>query len=255
VFNDNDTWSTSDDDYRRLTSGKGSGGLPSNEVYCLAEDDDGQIWVGTNQGVAVFYSPENIFNSNAQDAEQIYITQDGNTQLLLETELIQCITIDGANRKWIGTETGGVFLMSADGKEQLAHFTALNSPLPSNNVSSISINGLTGEVFIGTDIGLVSYKGTATEGLEQFTDVYAYPNPVRSGYTGTIAIKGLVKNCDVKITDMNGTVVYQTTALGGQAIWDGNNFEGKRANSGIYLVFMANEDGTQKHVAKICFIN
>ena len=240
-----------------LNAADGNGGLPTRSVRCLAEDDDGEVWVGTNEGVAVFYSPESIFSSseNDWDAQQILIEQDGHIQLLLETEAITDIAIDGANRKWIATQNSGAFLMSSDGTEQLLHFTAGNSPLLSNEITDIAINHENGEVFFGTANGIISYKSTATEGGDFYGDVYAYPNPVRPNYEGIIAIRGLVKNADVKITDISGNLIYSTQAEGGQATWNGKNFEGRRAQTGVYLVFSSGEDGSQTNVTKILFIN
>lgn len=240
---------------KRVGVGAGKGALPSNAVMCIAEDEDGEIWVGTDKGVTVFYSPESIFSGDNWDSQQILIEQDGHIQKLLETETVKAIAIDGANRKWIGTQNSGVFLISEDGTEEILHFTELNSPLLSNEINAINIDGSTGEVFIGTAKGIVSYRSTATEGLDEFANVYAFPNPVREGYEGTIAIKGLVKDASVKITDINGGLVYSTKALGGQAIWDGKNFNGEKARTGVYLVFCSNEDGTKTHVTKILFVN
>jgi len=185
------------------------------------------------------------------------IEQDGNAQFLLENERITVIAIDGANRKWLGTSSGGVFLMSEDGTEQILHFTEANSPLFSDEITAIGIDHLSGEVFIGTSKGIISYKGTATWGTQEFTpdDVYAYPNPVKPNYNGLIAIKGLVRDADVKITDAAGKVIFATIAEGGQAIWNGNSFSGSRAKSGVYLVFASNNDGKETFVTKILFIN
>ena len=145
--------------------------------------------------------------------------------------------------------------MSEDGTTELQHFTTDNSPLISDNIITIAINHVNGEVFFGTEKGIISYKSTATAGVLTHTDVYAYPNPVREGYTGDIAIKGLVTDADVKITDISGALVFQTKALGGQAVWDGKNFSGEKVNTGIYLVFATNEDGSQTVVTKIMMIN
>ncbi len=240
---------------KKLSTAVGNGALPSTNVFCLAEDLDGEIWVGTDKGIAVFYSPSALFSGENFDAQQILIEQDGHVQILLETELIQSIAIDDANRKWIATVNSGVFLMSADGTKQIYHFDESNSPLFSNDVKSIAINHKTGEVFFGTTKGLVSYRGTATEGFEFFTDVYSFPNPVKHAYDGPIAIKGLVTNTTLKITDISGTLVYETVSEGGQAIWYGKNFNGERVNTGVYMVFCTNEDGTKKIVTKILFVN
>ncbi|NTV84206.1 MAG: hypothetical protein HGA23_07905, partial [Bacteroidales bacterium] len=240
---------------RGLKSGAGYGNLPGTSVYSIAEDLEGEVWVGTDEGVAVFYSPEDIFSGNNADAEQILVNIDGYTQYLLETEIVKAIAVDGANRKWFGTERAGVFLLSADGTEEIHHFTEDNSPLFSNNITSLAYNGSTGEVFIGTAKGLISYKSDATNGTDPPTNIYAYPNPVRPGYTGPIAIKGLARDAIVKITDITGTLIYETRAEGGQAIWNGYNFDGRRANTGVFLVFISGDDGSNTEVAKILFVN
>ena len=145
--------------------------------------------------------------------------------------------------------------MSPDGQKELAHFTADNSPLLSDDITSMTIDKETGEVFFGTTKGIISYMGEAIDGGDKMGDVYAFPNPVNHEYHGPIAITGLTQNADVKITDIRGDVVFTTTALGGRAIWDGNNFQGVRASSGVYMVFVSNADGTQKAVTKILLIN
>jgi ligand-binding sensor domain-containing protein len=256
VFDDNGTIdNTSDDRKKKLGFTAGTGGIPGTDVLCMAEDKDNEVWIGTDKGIAVFYCAENIFNSGGCDAQQILIQQGEYTQILMESQIVTAIAVDGANRKWIGTESGGVFLMSEDGTEEILHFTADNSPLLSDNITGITIDPESGEVFFSTGKGIISYKSDAVEGGEYNGDVYAYPNPVRPDYHGKIAITGLVRDADVKITDIGGNVVYQTTALGGQAIWDGNNFKGERAASGVYLVFITNEDGTSKKVTKILLMN
>lgn len=257
VFNDGGTLAyTSDDQSKKLNQSTGNGNLASNNVFCIASDFDGEIWVGTDNGISVFYSPESVFSGGNFDSQQILVEQDGYVQYLLANESVTAIAIDGANRKWIGTGNAGVFLMSADGTQQIYHFTEENSPLFSNQITSLGIDHLSGEVFIGTDKGLISYKSTATWGVETITkdDVYAYPNPVEANYEGPIAIKGLTRNADVKITDASGRVVFATTAYGGQAIWNGNNLNGERAQSGVYMVFATNSDGKQTIVTKILFI-
>jgi len=256
VYNTNQTpEDESDDQCQLLTTTLGDGGLPTANVNCVALDLDGEIWIGTELGPAIVYNPDAVFNGGDFDAQQVLIEQDGNVQILLETESITTIEIDGANRKWMGTQSSGVFLISEDGTEQIHHFTVENSPLVSNEIKDIEINDETGEVFFGTLNGIVSFKSTATEGAEFFSDVYAYPNPVRPQFDGTIAIKGLVRDSDVKITDVSGNLVYETTSYGGQATWNGRTFDGHRVKSGIYLVFASSEDGSQAIVTKIAVIN
>jgi len=229
------------------------GNLPGT-VNCMALDQNGALWVGTSAGVAVIYSPGNVFSGSNYDAQQILIEQDGHAQYLLSAEQISAVAVDGANRKWFGTLGGGVFLMSADGTQQIYHFDHTNSPLLSDNIQAIKINQLTGEVFFGTDQGIVSFKSTATQGNETCSPLI-FPNPVKSSYTGTIGIKGLVENMTVKITDITGTLVYETTAEGGEATWNGTNFKGQRPATGVYLVFCTNSDGSQTCTGKLLFVN
>lgn len=256
VYNDNDTPEISGDDQDiHLNTTAGQGGLPSNLILSLAKDRDGKIWIGTDKGLAVFYNPENIFEQDIIEAQQVLVEVDGYVEPILNNESISAIAIDGANRKWFGTQNSGLFLYSSDGSEQLQHFTENNSPLFSNNITSLAINQKTGEVFIGTSQGLISYKGGAIVGQESHSNVLVYPNPVRDDYYGPIAIRGLVQDAKVKITDINGLLVAEMTALGGQAVWDGTNGNGIRVSTGVYLVFSTNDFGTETNVAKVLFIN
>ncbi len=235
---------------------KGEYKTEMNELYSMALDQNGELWVGTSGGVAVFSNPEKIWKD-----EVMYATRPGLNQHdtffhpLLEKETITAIAIDGANRKWFGTKSSGVYLISADGETELEHFNSENSPLLNNEITDIAINQKTGEVFIGTISGLISYMGEATAGNDKFTDVYVYPNPVRETYQGSIVVKGLVDDTDVKITDITGNLVYKTTSLGGQAIWDGKNLNGNRCKTGVYLVFLSDAQGGQTKITKLLFIH
>ncbi|MAW66024.1 MAG: hypothetical protein CMD18_07505 [Flavobacteriales bacterium] len=255
VFDENGTLSNKEDDRIILiTSGESSGNLPSKTVHAITEDDDGKIWIGTEEGLVVINSTEGLFEGESQ-AERIIIEQEENAQYLLETEAVKTIKVDGANRKWIGTVSGGVYLVSEDGQETIHHFTYENSPLLSNTIFDIEIFGTTGEVFFATDNGLVSYVGDATDPNEYSGPTYAYPNPVRPDYEGIIGIKGLVANSEVKITDITGNVIYETMSQGRTATWDGKSLNGKKAQTGVYLVFSVSNDGSEKEVTKILFIN
>ncbi len=259
AFDDNLTPNDTDDDqYRRFSLFDANGQVVTNEVLSLAEDKEGVIWVGTDQGVFTYYNPQNVFTGENFYADRIKVVDNSNdtiVQYLLSSEKITAIAIDGANRKWFGTESSGLFLMSADGQEEILHFNKTNSPLISNFITAICVNGKTGEVFIGTDKGMVSYKGTAIEGDDNFSNPYVYPNPVRETYNGPITITGLATNVNVKITDIAGQLVYETTAFGGQAIWDGKNYSGRRVNTGVYLVFCTDENGDKTKVLKFLVIN
>ena len=227
-----------------------------NDVYSMALDQNGELWVGTSAGVAVFSKPEKIWKD-----EIMYATRPGLNQHdtyfhpLLEKEAITAIAVDGANRKWFGTKSSGVYLISEDGGTEIEHFNTENSPLLNDEITDIAINQITGEVFIGTVTGLISYMGEATKGNDAFSDVYVYPNPVRETYEGPIVVKGLVDETNVKITDISGNLVYKTTSLGGQAIWDGKNLNGNRCKTGVYLVFLSDALGEQTKITKLLFIH
>lgn len=229
------------------------GNLPDAVPTCAVMDLKDELWIGTTKGIAVIYNPENIFNGGDYDAQRITITLDGHAQYLLESEKVTAIAVDGANRKWIGTQNSGLYLFSEDGMDLIEHFTVKNSPLFDNNITAIGIDHITGEIYIGTASGLISHRSDATKAAEKFDkdDVYAFPNPVHENYTGTIAVKGLVEDTHVKITDIAGNIVFETKALGGQAVWNGKNLMGKRPSSGVYLVWLTNKDGSEKMVTKI----
>ena len=254
VYDDNGTpENTNDDNNKHLNTSAGQGNLPSNTVYSLAIDNDGEVWVGTDKGLAVFYDTDEVFGLNG-DAQQVLVEADGYVEPIIANESVTAIAIDGANRKWFGTKSSGVFVYSADGSQQMEHFTQENSPLLSNTINHISIDNSSGEVFISTDKGLISYKGEATAGEKQHGNVLVYPNPVKENYNGPIAIKNVVENANIKITDIKGKLIKTTTAFGGQAIWDGKNKYGERANTGVYLVFSTDPTGLETNVAKILFI-
>jgi hypothetical protein len=244
-----------DFDNRSIQLGDNNTVLPNNAVKCLAADKNGAIWVGTNAGITIFNCSSNVFDGACTGNRPI-ISQDDFNGYLLEGETVVDIAVDGANRKWVAT-SNGLFLLSEDGYDQLAYFTKENSPLFDNEVNHLAIDGVTGTVYISTGSGIQSFRGEATTGKRRMksNDIVVFPHPVDPGYTGPIAISNLVDEANVKITDVSGRLVYETTALGGQAIWNGTDYTGRRAKSGVYLVFVVNEDGGQKGVGKILFLN
>lgn len=246
-------------EFKLLNDQVGSGRLNNNTPLCIAEDLDGQIWVGTSKGVCVFYNPSAVFSNNlsasARDAQKIIIKTTGFNQFLLESEEVTCILVDGANRKWFGTKSGGIFLVSDDGTEQIYNFNMLNSPLPSNNILSLGMNQKTGELLVGTERGIVGFRSNATLADNVFGKVYVFPNPVKENYNGPVSITGLARDAEIRITDVAGNLVYRTKAEGGQATWNGRKTDGNRPATGVYLVFCSNEDGSETFVTKFVYIN
>lgn len=243
-----------DDRWKRFTAGSGSGNLPAGNVLSVAKDKNGFIWVGTTNGIGVIQCPQETFSSQSCDA--IWpIVQNGNfSGYLFNGEEVRSIAVDGADRKWVATKKG-VWLISPTGEKVIYQFTEENSPLLSNDVTKIAIDGKTGEVYFATAKGICSFRSTATEGGEKNENVLVFPNPVLPGYTGIISIRGVVANAIVKITELDGRLVYQTRALGGQAIWDGRDYKGRKISTGVYLVLISNDERTEKAAAKIVFIN
>lgn len=235
--------------------------LETQTVTALEQDQNGNLWIGTNKGLKVIYDGYKAFQGGGNgevspvNCSNITITNGEFAEYLMAYESITAIAVDGANRKWVGTANGGLYLLSANGMEQLAHFTFANSPLFSNKIIALGINERTGEIYIGTDRGLQVYRGTATYATSApLDDVYAFPNPVKPGYDGPIAIKGFTRNGLVHITDASGHTVFTTTANGGQALWNGRNLKGDKVASGVYYVFVSDSQGDNRSVAKILIV-
>lgn len=225
---------------------------------CIAEDMDGNMWLGTSTGLYLIEA--STISQPLEYVTQVKVPRNDGTNYadyLMDGVYVNCIAVDQANRKWIGTNGAGLYLISADNMEQVKNFTTSNSPLISDNIESLAIDHSTGEVFIGTDHGLCSYMSDATSvSIEMVKDdVYAYPNPVVSGYDGLITIVGLTRDADVKILTINGQLVAQGRSNGGSFTWNGRDSGGKRVASGIYMVATAKSDGTKGTVCKIAVIN
>lgn len=229
-----------------------------DEFYCMTEDLDGRIWCGTNLGVFVIEDATRYFDNDFR-FEQIKISRNDGSGLadyLLNGVAISCITVDGANRKWIGTHTDGLYLISADGTEMLHHFTTSDSPLISNTIQCVAVHPTTGVVMIGTDMGLCSYNADATEAAEEMDadDVLVYPNPVKPDYNGTIAVRGLSMDAEVKILSSTGQLVWSGVSAGGTFTWDGRTQKGRRVASGVYHIVANNAEGKKAIVARIVII-
>ena len=227
-----------------LSTTSGFGKLPGNTVSDIALDGDGSVWLATDKGLCVFYSPSSIFDTDSPDASTpIY---DGRP--VLESEVLTALAIDGGGRKWVGTSNNGLWLFNKDITKAVAYFNTDNSPLPSNSITDITINQVTGEVFIATPEGLVSYRssgtGDAANPAVECTDAHVFPNPVRPGYTGQVAITGITGNSNVKITDVAGRLAYEGTATGSTFTWNLKDYNGTDARTGVYYAFISAPDGT-----------
>lgn len=235
--------------------------LETHTVNCIVQDHDGEIWFGTDKGIKVIYdgyramSNGGVGEKSPVNCSNILFSENGVDEYLMAYENITCIAVDGANRKWIGTANNGLYLISENGQKQLQHFTAANSPLFSDKIVALAIQPRTGEVLVGTNKGLQSYRSTATY-ANRFNeaDIHAFPNPVRPNYDGPVAIKGFSRNAIVHITDVSGRVVYSCTADGGQAVWNLRTLSGDKVASGVYYVLASDVDGQMRAATKILVI-
>ncbi len=254
VFDEGDLDKNGDERIAHLNMSNSS--LKSNNIFSLAVDLEGDVWVGTDKGAYVFQCTGSIFDTkNPCKGSQPIVSLEGIREALLIQTSVTAIGVDGANRKWFGT-TNGVFVQSPDGRNGVAKFDIDNSPLPSNFIQNFTFDEKNGVVWISTGEGLVSYRTNATHAPQIVVEKpLVFPNPVRPEYSGTIAIRNLARDANVKITDVSGALLYETTANGGQATWDGRDYNGKRAASGVYLVYTTNSLGEQSIVTKFLILN
>jgi hypothetical protein len=232
--------------------GSGQGNLPDPTVNCVVKDKQGLVWIGTNNGIGVVECGSSIFSGGC-DVTLPIVQQDAFAGYLFQGQEVLCMAVDGADRKWVGTPSGA-WLISEDGVHVVATFNTANSPIFNDTVNAIGIDGKTGEVFFSTPSGMCSFRGNATEASQASGGLLVFPNPVPPGYSGTIAVRGVPEGAVVKFTELSGRLVYQTVALGGQAVWNGNDYTGRRVASGVYLVLIADQQSTERVAAKIVFI-
>lgn len=228
--------------------------LPSNNVSALAIDKTNTLWIGTNKGLRVIPNVDRFLQSNSIMPTNIVIEENGIAEELFYQQYITVITVDGANRKWVALADAGVFLVSPTGKEVIRHFTNDNSPLPSNTINDIVIDDMTGEVFFATDLGVVSVISDTTEGQDTNRGFYAYPNPVRPEFADEVRIVGLMDRSVVKIVDIEGNLMYETTSNGGMVIWDTFAMNGKKVSTGVYLIMVSSVDNSNTQVKKLMII-
>lgn len=258
VFNDNGTFDNpADDQTVNLNTATGSGNLPGS-VNCLTVDYNGAVWVGTDKGPCLFTDTKNLFNGSNYDAVLKWVPRnDGTDQkdpLFSDSNVLSMAALEGSNQIWFGLETG-VYLMSFEGQpKEIHYFNTENSPLLDNAVNTMAIDK-SGEVFFGTGNGVISYRGEYATPEPNVSEVVAYPNPVRLGYSGYVGIKGLVANSLVRITTVDGVFVTQMMSEGGQAVWDCTNINGEKVEPGVYFIFVSTKQGTDKFATKILIMN
>lgn len=237
----------------KIDTGSSTGALPSGGVRSIALDYKNELWIGTSKGLRVIKNIDQFLTSNQLNSTNIIIEEEGKAQELFYEQEILNITVDGSNNKWVSIAESGVFLIS-ERYETLYNFTTANSPLPSNDVTAVTIDGSTGEVYFVTREGMVSFKNFATTPTNDLDNIKVYPNPVKPGFTGDVKISGLVSEATVKITDVAGNLVHETKSLGGTVTWNTLSFSGSKVPSGVYMIFITSQDGTLDAVKKVMII-
>ena len=243
---------------RKINDNVDEGNLPFYQSKAVAVDNNGQLWIGTPNGLRVLSSVDTFLSNTTLHTEAIIFNEliagQVVAQELLYQQSITDIVVDGANNKWIGTADSGVYMVSPNGQQTMHHFDTANSPLPSNSINDIDISSTTGEIFFATEKGMVSFKGTATGASDTLNNVFVYPNPVRPEYFGTVKVSGLMDKCHVKIADIEGNLVYEAVSEGGTIEWDTTAFSKYKVASGVYMVFVSSEDGSQTKVKKVMIV-
>jgi ligand-binding sensor domain-containing protein len=230
--------------------------LINNYVASLRLDLNGQLWIGSNLGLRVLFNPNSMFTENPSDARSIIIEDtNGIPRELLADEAVLDIEIDGNNNKWVATASSGAFLFSPSGRETIFQFTTDNSPLPTNAVNDISIDESSGKIYFATDKGIVAFQGERSSKPEDnLESVRAFPNPVRPGFEGNVTIDGLTDRARVKITDIEGNLVYEAVSQGGSIPWDTRSFSGSKVASGVYFLFISTNDNIETTVSKLMIV-
>ncbi len=226
--------------------------ISSQVVKSIRLEKTGLVMLGTDRGIVALNPDDRVSSTNSLFG--YIITPRINNGRVLQNEIVNAIAIDGGNRKWVGTNNG-LYLYNADITALLAKFTVENSPLPTNTVDFLSIDGKMGEVYIYTPLGIVSYRADATEAADiQGSSLEIFPNPIRPGFNGVLTINGLVANAFVKITDVAGRLLYQTQANGGTAIWNLQTANNTALQTGVYYIFSANSFGKETIVGKFAVV-
>jgi ligand-binding sensor domain-containing protein len=235
---------------RGLSAGIGNGNLPSANIGASVFDRDGELWVGTANGLAVLYTPQNAFTGGNFEAQQLLVEADGRVQAVLAGQDITAIAVDGGNRKWVGTATAGLFVLSPDGLTQLAHYRVGTSPLPGNRITGLALDIDQGYAYVATDYGLFSLRSASVEPSERFDGALLFPNPYRPEFRGMWTVTGLVDESYVKVTTADGRRVAEGYASGGQFVWDTMDAAGNLVPSGLYQFWINNPFGTQTAVVQ-----
>lgn len=216
----------------------------SNRVNSVVVDNEDQVWIGTDLGMDVIYDPDPSGSFYIQPVYSLY------------DQYINDIAYDALDRKWVATKTG-VYVISKDGSQTFASYNVTNSPLPSDNVTSVACDRKNGIVYFATDYGVTELKIGVLEPPQSFAKLKIFPDPavLSLAKPTQIQIQGLVANSTIKVFSVDGRLVKQFEAQGGKvAYWNGTDDSGKLLSTGIYIIVAYSSDGSQSTVGKIAVI-
>lgn len=259
VLDTGDKSNPNDDKGIKLTMGENTGNLPDNKVKAIVEDKNGEVWIGTERGVARFLFVDIIIDGGVNERKaQWLINEDTSavSRYLLRDVNVSAMAVNAANEKWIGSENQGIWVVNEDGGKIIKRFTTQNSPLFSNNILSIAVNDVDGKVYIATDVGLMSYQDTPKMAVSKMKDLKVFPNPFNYDKHSEIRIEGLSESTSINIIGVDGTVVNTLTKKGGRISWNGLDYNGNKLGTGVYyVVAIANKGSDSKGIGKVIIVN
>ena len=257
VIETGDPSDPNDDRSVELSSSASNGNLPDDKINAIVQDKNGEVWIGTGRGIARFIFPELIIDGGPDERQAQWLINEDTTaasRFLLRDVNVSAMAVNDANQKWIGSENQGIWVLNAEGSRIINRFTTENSNLISNNIESISINDATGEVFIATDLGLVSYYDIPKAPVNSMDKLKVFPNPFQYSKHSQIVVEGLSESTRIKVLGVDGIVVNELSAQGGRISWDGFDFNGNHLGTGVYFLIAYEGSGRETGVGKVVIV-
>lgn len=143
-----------------------SNGLQCGHANAIAQTNDGILWIGTYAG---------LYRYNGSE----FVHMDG----LDDIRNVNCLYVDNEGRLWVGTNDNGVAIVI---DEEVANVINMTNGLPSESIKSI-VQGATGEYYIGTSDGVVTYDLKMGFSLKADITAVGYTNTLSADSKGNVA--------------------------------------------------------------------
>lgn len=236
-------------DGQKLVSYLSGDPLASNEILQLEVDHNNTLWILTTAGVQSMPLPPNwLNNSELRNWANLYMTD---TYWQLTDFNVTGIEIDQRGNRWFLSSNAGVHVYQANGRwiNDGYGYNTSNSNLSDNAVYAIAFNSESGETFLSTSKGISVLKTPFANPKPDYSALHIYPQPFKPGFHENVIVQGLMDNSSIKILTISGGLVRDLTSendeiLGYEAQWDGRDQSGDLVGSGVYLLYIFNEDGT-----------